>query len=140
MKVYRICKEEYSKDLSGRGSFLQGGRWNSPGKYMLYTSTHRSLALLELLVHVPLEIVRLGKYVLLTLEIPGSLSPMPHQFSQENYREFGNAFLDAQSYLYVQVPSIIFPEEENVLINPLQKDFEKIKFINSQALVLDQRF
>jgi RES domain-containing protein len=34
------------------GAFLQGGRWNSPGKAVLYTASSLSLACLEILVHI----------------------------------------------------------------------------------------
>src|SRR5258708_35482693 len=52
MLVYRICKlKERTQDLSGRGAFLYGGRWNSEGTFMLYTSLHPSLAMLEMLAH-----------------------------------------------------------------------------------------
>ena len=52
MIVYRIAKsEKRSKDISGMGAFKEGGRWNNPGTYMLYTSENSSLAYLENLVH-----------------------------------------------------------------------------------------
>src|SRR5699024_12459459 len=51
MQLYRLAKEEYIRDLSGTGARLYGGRWNKKGMPMLYTSEHRSMALLELFVH-----------------------------------------------------------------------------------------
>src|SRR5690349_7726784 len=52
MFLYRIVKDrKRSRDLSGTGAFRAGGRWNSKGIYMLYTSESSSLALLENLVH-----------------------------------------------------------------------------------------
>src|SRR5476651_48325 len=52
MIVYRIAKSEIrARDISGTGAFKNGGRWNSKGTYMLYTSMNSSLALLENLVH-----------------------------------------------------------------------------------------
>ena len=51
MIVYRFANAKYSKDLSGEGSKLFGGRWNNKGTAILYTSTSISLALLELLIH-----------------------------------------------------------------------------------------
>ncbi|WP_414649653.1 RES domain-containing protein, partial [Chitinophaga sp.] len=38
MIVYRIVKTaERAQDLSGKGAYLAGGRWNSTGTFMLYT-------------------------------------------------------------------------------------------------------
>src|SRR4051812_46061807 len=52
MFVYRIVKSKArTNDLSGTGAFRAGGRWNSKGIYMLYTSENSSLAYLESLVH-----------------------------------------------------------------------------------------
>ena len=51
MIVYRITNQKYSHDISGTGAKTFGGRWNSKGMAMLYTSQHISLALLEMLVH-----------------------------------------------------------------------------------------
>src|SRR3712207_6563948 len=53
MFVYRIVKtEQRTGDLSGTGAYRFGGRWNSKGTYMLYTSENSSLAYLESLVHL----------------------------------------------------------------------------------------
>src|SRR2546421_9050542 len=52
MKLYRIVQSKTrTTDLSGTGAFRVGGRWNSKGTYMLYTSENSSLAYLETLVH-----------------------------------------------------------------------------------------
>src|SRR5829696_3648953 len=52
MFVYRIVQSKArTADLSGTGAFRFGGRWNSKGTYMLYTSENSSLAYLESLVH-----------------------------------------------------------------------------------------
>ncbi|MBC8151622.1 MAG: RES family NAD+ phosphorylase, partial [Bacteroidetes bacterium] len=52
MELFRIAQKPYSTDLSGRGAFEYGGRWNEKEHYMLYTSGSRSLAMLETLVHL----------------------------------------------------------------------------------------
>src|SRR5689334_7666862 len=52
MFVFRIVKSKTrTNDLSGTGAYRTGGRWNSKGTYMLYTSENSSLAYLETLVH-----------------------------------------------------------------------------------------
>ncbi|HET6992213.1 MAG TPA: RES family NAD+ phosphorylase, partial [Bacteroidia bacterium] len=50
MIVFRLCKSNYSKDLSGIGAEKSGGRWNSKGKAMLYTSATRALCTIEIAV------------------------------------------------------------------------------------------
>ena len=51
MELFRITRAEYQNDLSGIGAYHHGGRWNSPRGAMLYASSRRSLAMLEILVH-----------------------------------------------------------------------------------------
>src|ERR1700743_3204119 len=71
MLVYRIAKSaERAKDISGFGSFKFGGRWNSKGTYMLYTSMNSSLAYLENLVHFDESNFPPNLYIA-TIEIPG---------------------------------------------------------------------
>ena len=69
MLVYRICKEAYANDLSGQGSKLYGGRWNSKGTSVIYTASSISLAMLEILVHLPQHLFP-KDMVLVTIELP----------------------------------------------------------------------
>jgi RES domain-containing protein len=51
--AWRIVKtRELRGAFSGDGARASGGRWNSPGTAVVYTSWTASLALLEMLVHL----------------------------------------------------------------------------------------
>ena len=54
MIVYRLSREKYARDLSGEGARKAGGRWNSRGIPLVYTSQSISLCALEVAVHLPL--------------------------------------------------------------------------------------
>lgn len=71
MRVYRLARKKYAKDLSGTGAKLNGGRWNSKGNEALYTAEHISLAKLEVAVHLSLDLIP-DDYCLITLELPKS--------------------------------------------------------------------
>ena len=45
MIIYRLTTEMYKNDLSGTGAKLFGGRWNSVGLPVLYTTENISLAI-----------------------------------------------------------------------------------------------
>ncbi len=47
MRVYRISKIQYHHHLSGEGARLAGGRWNSKGISIVYTSSSIAPATLE---------------------------------------------------------------------------------------------
>jgi RES domain-containing protein len=53
MQAWQLCRAPFA-DLSGEGVRLYGGRWNSPGRPMVYTAVDAALAVLELLVHLDL--------------------------------------------------------------------------------------
>ena len=73
MIVFRITHQRYAADLSGHGAELYGGRWNSVGTPLLYTSTQRSLCILEHLVHLPQNTVLEG-FMLLSIEFSDEIS------------------------------------------------------------------
>jgi RES domain-containing protein len=51
--VWRITKTTDIKNaFSGEGARLYGGRWNSKGIAVVYAAATRSLAMLEILVHI----------------------------------------------------------------------------------------
>ena len=53
VKAFRIFKTKHSASwFDGEGARLYGGRWNSQGVRLLYTSATLSLAALEILVHI----------------------------------------------------------------------------------------
>jgi RES domain-containing protein len=45
-------------DLIGEGARVAGGRWNSPGRAVVTASETAALAVLEVRVHLDLEIIR----------------------------------------------------------------------------------
>jgi RES domain-containing protein len=51
VEVYRVCRRIHAA-LDGEDAFRAGGRWNSPGKRMVYTAESVALAVLENLVHI----------------------------------------------------------------------------------------
>ena len=67
MRVYRLCRASYPP-YDGEGARRAGGRWNSKGVRVVYMSENRSLAVLEILVH--LSDVLPDKYVLGSADRP----------------------------------------------------------------------
>ena len=147
MLVYRVAKCTYIKDLSGKGAFMFGGRWNSKGVYMLYTSTTPSLALLENRVHMPA--IPKEDYCLGTLSIPDDkLSIMDNKDLPEGWfkypapgylKSIGDNFIKNRNFLGLIIPSSVLPEEKNVLINPHHPDMKKVKLTTSRPIPIDSR-
>ncbi|MCO6475374.1 MAG: RES family NAD+ phosphorylase [Phaeodactylibacter sp.] len=149
MKVYRISKAQYANDLSGTGARLYGGRWNPKGIAILYTAESRALAALELLVRLDPNLLP-DNLKLITIEIPGDLpvevlskEALPR--NRKNYpapselAKLGEKWVLSQKTLALKVPSVIIPEEFNVLINPLQTNFNQARIIEIEDFSIDGR-
>ncbi|MCT4603900.1 MAG: RES family NAD+ phosphorylase [Marinifilum sp.] len=148
MKVYRISQSKHAEDLKGTGAFMVGGRWNSRGKFMLYTSSSISLSMLENIAHFTKN-SQPKNFSLVTIEIPddtykryelddldSSWNKIP---SSRFSRAFGDAWLDSMDSLAIQVPSVINPREFNILLNPLHSKFSKVKIVNVESWPFDVR-
>lgn len=138
-------------DLTGKGAEISGGRWNRPGLPILYTATHISLAALETVVHLGLEGLPLNRY-LVRIDVPADVWKVRKMDAPNTLpvgweaRPPGKVSLDAgdawlkggQSALY-EVPSVIVPEEFNVLVNPNHADAKRIKATKVRLWQYDAR-
>jgi hypothetical protein len=51
LEAYRVCRGIHAA-LDGEGAFRAAGRWNSPGRRMVYMAQSVALAVVENLVHM----------------------------------------------------------------------------------------
>lgn len=150
MELFRITQEKYAEDLSGNGARIFGGRWNSEGLFAVYTSSSRSLALLETLAHTPSKMLQERIYILVTLSVPDTVKPV--EIDKEKLtagwdapdtrpltKKMGDKFLRNKSGLLLIVPSVLMPEENNYIINPIHSDLKKIKLVNKRRIHFDAR-
>lgn len=149
MIVYRLCKEIHAHNLTGKGAELVGGRWNSKGVSMIYTSQSRALCTAEIAVHTPLGIIP-SNYMLISIElptneiikklvlknIPPDWNSFPHPHSTQ---EIGNTFIKENKHLVLEVPSVIVQGEYNYLLNPSHKAFSKVKIKDLESFNFDKR-
>ena len=69
MLAWRLCREPFA-DLNGHGARQYGGRWNSPGRPLVYAASAAALAVLEVRVHLDLPFELLPEdYLLLTINM-----------------------------------------------------------------------
>jgi len=149
MFVYRITQEEFANDLSGEGARLFGGRWNPKGYPVLYTSAYKSLAALEVLVHI-----RKTKpppvFKIITLQIP---SNSIYELNFESYealkwddnkpselQKIGKKWLEEAKHLVMKVPSRLIQSESNYLINPKHIKMKMVKITEKEYFSFDERF
>ncbi len=148
MIVYRLSKQVYASDLSGKGAELYGGRWNSKGTAVNYTSASRALCVAELAVNLPLIRTPLD-YHIVTIDIPdNSIYELDQDAYPEDWRsvphidatqKIGDGFVMESKYLTLKVESAVVQDEYNFLINPAHKLFSKVKVISLEAFRFDSR-
>jgi len=149
MTFYRLCKQEYINDLSGRGAEINGGRWNNKGNPALYTAASRALAVLEVAVHVPFGILPTN-YYMVTIEIAEGLTitkielpDLPDNWNRNPIvkatQYIGDDFLKDNKHLILQVPSATVSGDYNYIINPRHPDFKTLKIIMTEPFEFDSR-
>jgi RES domain-containing protein len=152
--LWRIAKEtvDYAaEDMSGGGAKFTGGRWNSKGNAVLYTSSTIALASLELLAHLGANIA-VRNYFLLRVHVPEDIARASEAIKRETLRPtwlaeppggytkaIGDAWIRANTSALLNVPSVIVPEEFNVLINPAHPDAARITATIERQYVYDPR-
>jgi RES domain-containing protein len=149
MIVYRITKKEHSA-LDGMGGLYGPGRWHKKGNLVIYTSEYASLAAWEKIVHVT-SFENLPKNLLLVkIELPDGIEiqSVPQKVLVKGWPSFpfaletidyGTSFLQKKEHLALKVPSVIIPDEFNIILNPLHPDIRNCKVISTIPFVFDQR-
>ena len=147
MIIYRLTEGKYAKSMDGNGAKLYGGRWNSAGIPMLYTTGFISLAVLEVIIRISLEEIPSG-FMLLKIEVPDSMEiktienkNLKKQWKEDiEYSRFmGDSFLKENKSAVLKVPSAVIDEEDNYLINTLHPDFKHIKLKDAEPFDFDKR-
>lgn len=150
MKLYRIAKSKRATDLSGEGARICGGRWNSRGTPMLYTSEHISLAALEVSVHLNSLMMKL-KHSYITIEIPEGnklITELSIDDLSSNWRSYpapellkslGDKFVRDLEFLALKVPSVLSPSEFNYLLNPLHRRYSEVRISHQEDFLFDPR-
>ena len=149
--VWRLARAEFAEQLDGEGASLFGGRWNSRGRRALYTASHLSLSVLDTYVHIPPEL-RDDLPVLRAVQISvpdrsGIARVLPHDLITllanadplAACRRLGDAWLDRNDQLVLEVPSVLVPEETNLVVNPAHPQMRNVRIISSCTFRFDPR-
>lgn len=141
MRAYRIVKHKHAATVwTGYGAQTYGGRWNSTGRRAVYCAGSIALAMLEMLVHLNAREV-LESYRVFEIEVADAeLLRLDTADLPDNWRTdpappetqcIGDAWLDAGASVGLLVPSVIVPDESNLIesnlvLNPAHSGFAAI--------------
>jgi RES domain-containing protein len=151
--AWRIATEApaYSADdMTGTGAKLTGGRWNSSGTAVLYCAENIALATLETLSYLRAGALPFNRF-LVRIDIPAALwaarevlAPLPGGWdavpSGRASRAAGDAWCAGRRSALLVVPSVIVPDENNILINPAHPDAVSMTATVVRRWIYDPRF
>jgi RES domain-containing protein len=136
MRCFRIGDTRFPL-LDGTGARLHGGRWNSPGRNVIYAAETYAGAILELLVHANLNRLPHTQAVL-TIEIPEDLAV--EALAAADLPVFGDRWLAEARSAVLMVPSLVTQGlEDNILLNPAHPEFARITHTPPEPVVWDKR-
>jgi RES domain-containing protein len=147
--AWRIVQAHVAdRAFTGEGARRYGGRWNSKGFAVVYTASSISLAILEVLVHIPIYGI-LEEYVHIPVEFDQDLAAtlnsknLPDDWNQDPsplaIRQIGDSWVENLESVILEVPSAIVPTEKNYLINPAHPAFKKLKIGSPTKFQFDPR-
>ena len=146
--AYRIVKRRQARiAFTGEGARLTGGRWNSPGRRVVYLSSTLSLAAMETFVHLGDDALRLD-YVYFEVEIPATVKIATLARKPKCWRDeppgnasmrVGDRWLQTGTSALLEVPSAIIPSERNLIMNPGHPDSTSLRIAAARAFQFDPR-
>jgi RES domain-containing protein len=146
MLVFRILHKKYGDPLFAPGI---AGRWNSPGKKVLYSSESIPLAFMENMVrrqgvgfnndfqiaHIAIPDAA-GIKTILTTDLATGWDN-PHDYTQ--CQALADSWYDSQESLVLKVPSATLSSCYNYVLNTLHPDFSQVKLAGITPLAPDPR-
>lgn len=135
---WRICRAPFA-DLCGEGARLYGGRWNSPGKPLVYLAEHSALAALEVRVHLDLPPDLLpDDYVLMKVDLPDE-PPEDVTARPADTVAAGDAWIASASSAVLRMPSVLVPFSYNLLLNPRHPRAAEAQIASAEPFQFDAR-
>lgn len=148
MHLWRLTRKAHTT-LDGEGARLYGARWNSRETAVVYAASHLSLAALEYLVHIDLQDAP-DDLVALRLHVPDSATELAYEPTalpagwrdtppRPESQAIGDHWARSGEHLLLRVPSVLVPEESNVLVNPAHPDASRVRVSASRNFSYDLR-
>ncbi|MEX2632362.1 MAG: RES family NAD+ phosphorylase [Tistlia sp.] len=165
MRVWRLAKRRFARQLDGAGNRRTGARWNSPGRGLVYCSLCPSTCVLEAFVHLPPMLRRQlpEDFVFVELALPavpgwlfrraGAAAALPADLTLERsvtlprrreaaarwQRRTGDDWLDRSGALFFLAPSAVVPLDWNVMLDPRHDSMKAVEVAGLHPFRFDER-
>ncbi|HEY7446673.1 MAG TPA: RES domain-containing protein [Vicinamibacterales bacterium] len=149
LTTWRIVKARHAAGaFDGEGARIEGGRWNSPGTAVVYTSQSAALAALELLVHLGRGPSLLAYVLIPCMFDKAYVSLLDRRRLPRNWRSYpappelqllGDEWARDGTSAVLEVPSAVIETDSNYLLNPRHRDFQGVRVMHPQPFEFDLR-
>ncbi|WP_425929378.1 RES family NAD+ phosphorylase [Pseudomonas sp. NyZ201] len=148
--AWRLDREVYKDSWdSGIGAHKLGGRWNPPGRKVVYAAADPSTAILEVAVHLGFDALDTVRHVLTCFEVldPGLIKvvqpedvPNPVWLSSAAASPNQQKFVDAllAEHAFVLIPSAVSRHSWNLLMS-CELAAGKYRLVQQERFGLDTR-
>jgi RES domain-containing protein len=149
--VWRLSSPAFADVLDGAGNRVYGARWNSPGRGVVYTGSNLSLCVLETYVHFPpVQREAIPDFAAISIRVPDdagrtqvSADEMQRLLSgpepEQACREAGDRWLESGADLLLVAPSVVVPEDSNIMINPAHPRMRDVAIVYRREFRFDPR-
>ena len=124
-------------------------RWHTRGRPIVYCAPNPATALLEVLVHLEIDLEDLPThYRFLKIDAPETTpleqierTALPSDWIENASatRRVGDTWLQSQRSALLAVPCVLVPETYNLLLNPLHPDTTQVRIVDVIEYPLDTR-
>jgi RES domain-containing protein len=140
MRLWRLYRRAHGPGLDGAGGRHTAGRWHRQGTPVVYFGANAAIVVLEKLAHLnpdalpdDLMLARFEGALSLENAQPADLGNI------EETRELGKQWLTRASSCVLRVPSVIVPEEHNLVLNPLHPEVGHMALARERPFEFDGR-
>jgi RES domain-containing protein len=147
VQIFRIADGRHPI-WDGTGAALIGGRWNSPGKPVIYGSLSYSCAMLEVLAHANIGRIP-ATHLFVVVDVPAEVSveicpanKLPSgwdSLGSSSSKRFGDQWLKDTRSAILLVPSVVARLDQNALVNPMHPEFNLLVASKPAPVIWDKR-
>jgi len=146
LRAYRIADRRHLI-FDGAGAASFGGRWNSPGRRVVYAAETYAGAMLEVLAHTNIgRIPRSHSWIEILIGNGVKIEELNARevrgwdvADQRASRAYGDRWYDQGRTAVLIVPSVLARRERNMAINQEHPDFVKIRATSPRRVMWDER-
>jgi len=146
LKFWRLYRRAHGQGLDGAGGRYAAGRWHHQGTPVVYFGAGAAIVVLEKLAHLNPDTLP-ADLMLGLFEADVSVGDVwPERSAQSNAlddiestRAAGQEWLESGRSCVLRVPSIVIPEEHNLVVNPLHAEAQQITLTTERPFTFDGR-